>query len=82
MRRYTSLDEAFPLFMMKFACDVEIAAFLTALHIYGLSLGENEALSKAMVQTGKTTVKPLKCTSINGFVSLPPHLFSAHIGCY
>lgn len=33
--------------------DVEIAAFLTSLHIYGLSMGENEALSKAMVQTGK-----------------------------
>jgi AMP phosphorylase len=34
--------------------DVEIAAFLTALNIFGLSLGENEALSRAMVQTGKT----------------------------
>jgi AMP phosphorylase len=34
--------------------EVEIAAFLTALNIYGLSMGENEALSKAMVQTGKT----------------------------
>jgi AMP phosphorylase len=34
--------------------EVEIAAFLTALNIYGLSMGENEALSKAMVETGKT----------------------------
>ena len=34
--------------------EVEIAAFLTALKIYGLSMGENEALSRAMVQTGKT----------------------------
>jgi AMP phosphorylase len=34
--------------------EVEIAAFLTALKIYGLSMGENEALSKAMVETGKT----------------------------
>jgi AMP phosphorylase len=33
--------------------DVEIAAFITSLNIYGLSMGENEALSKAMVQTGK-----------------------------
>lgn len=33
---------------------VEIAAFLTALSIYGLSTGENEALSRAMVATGKT----------------------------
>ena len=32
----------------------EIAAFLTALSIYGLSAGENEALSRAMVATGKT----------------------------
>jgi AMP phosphorylase len=34
--------------------EVEIAAFLTALKIYGLSMGENEALSRAMVKTGKT----------------------------
>ena len=34
--------------------EIEIAAFLTALNIYGLSMGENEALSNAMVQTGKT----------------------------
>jgi len=34
--------------------EVEIAAFLTALKIYGLSMGENEALSQAMVATGKT----------------------------
>jgi AMP phosphorylase len=34
--------------------EIEIAAFLTALNIYGLSMGENEALSKAMVETGKT----------------------------
>jgi len=34
--------------------EVEIAAFLTALSIYGLSMSENEALSKAMVETGKT----------------------------
>jgi AMP phosphorylase len=34
--------------------EVEIAAFLTALKIYGLSMGENEALSRAMVETGKT----------------------------
>ncbi len=33
---------------------VEIAAFLTALSIHGLSMGENEALSRAMVATGKT----------------------------
>src|SRR5208283_5262650 len=32
----------------------EIAAFLTALNIYGLSMSENEALSRAMVATGKT----------------------------
>jgi AMP phosphorylase len=34
--------------------EVEIAAFLTALNIYGLSMGENEALSRAMVETGDT----------------------------
>jgi AMP phosphorylase len=34
--------------------EVEIAAFLTALNIYGLSIGENEVLSRAMVETGKT----------------------------
>lgn len=33
---------------------VEIAAFLTALKIYGLSTGEVEALSRAMVATGKS----------------------------
>ncbi len=33
---------------------VEIAAFLTALSIHGLSMAENEALSKAMVTSGKT----------------------------
>ncbi|MCW4023535.1 MAG: AMP phosphorylase [Candidatus Bathyarchaeota archaeon] len=33
---------------------VEIAGFLTALSIYGLSTSENEALSRAMVATGKT----------------------------
>ncbi|MGA2680575.1 MAG: AMP phosphorylase [Candidatus Bathyarchaeia archaeon] len=32
----------------------EIAAFLTALSIHGLSSSENEALSRAMVATGKT----------------------------
>lgn len=34
--------------------EVETAAFLTALEIHGLSLGENEALCRAMVETGKT----------------------------
>ena len=34
--------------------NVEIAAFLTALSIHGLSSAENEALSRAMVATGKT----------------------------
>lgn len=34
--------------------DVEIAAFLTALNIWGLNPGETEALSRAMVETGKT----------------------------
>ena len=32
----------------------EIAAFLTALNIYGLSSAETEALSRAMINTGKT----------------------------
>jgi AMP phosphorylase len=32
----------------------EVAAFLTALSIHGLSASENEALSRAMVSTGKT----------------------------
>lgn len=34
--------------------DAEIAAFITALHVRGLSLAEAEALSKAMVETGRT----------------------------
>jgi AMP phosphorylase len=34
--------------------EVEIAAFLTALNIFGLNMGESEALSRAMVETGKT----------------------------
>lgn len=34
--------------------DIEISAFLTALKIYNLSMSENEALSRAMVDTGKT----------------------------
>ena len=34
--------------------EVEIAAFLTALNIYGLSTSESEAMSRAMVKTGKT----------------------------
>jgi AMP phosphorylase len=34
--------------------EVEIAAFLTALKIYGLNPGETEALSLAMVETGQT----------------------------
>jgi AMP phosphorylase len=33
---------------------VEIAGFLTALSIHGLSTGETEALSRAMINTGKT----------------------------
>jgi AMP phosphorylase len=33
---------------------VEIAAFLTALSIHGLSTGETEGLSRAMISTGKT----------------------------
>jgi AMP phosphorylase len=33
---------------------VEIAAFLTALSIHGLGTGETEALSRAMISTGKT----------------------------
>jgi len=33
---------------------VEIAGFLTALSIHGVSMDENEALSKAMIMTGKT----------------------------
>ncbi len=34
--------------------DVEIAGFLTALKIYGLSMSEAEAMSRAMVETGKS----------------------------
>jgi AMP phosphorylase len=34
--------------------EVEIAAFLTALNVYGLNMGETEAMSRAMVETGKT----------------------------
>jgi AMP phosphorylase len=34
--------------------EVEIAAFLTAINIHGLSMSENEAMSRAMVETGKT----------------------------
>jgi AMP phosphorylase len=34
--------------------ETEIAAFLTALNIHGMSMSENEAMTQAMVQTGKT----------------------------
>ena len=34
--------------------DIEVAAFLTSLKIYGLSMSENESLSRAMVETGKS----------------------------
>ena len=34
--------------------DIEISAFLTALKVYGLSMSETEAMSRAMVETGKT----------------------------
>lgn len=34
--------------------DIELASFVTALHIHGLSMDEIEALSKAMVETGST----------------------------
>jgi AMP phosphorylase len=34
--------------------DIEISAFITALKIYGLSMGENEAMSRAMIVTGKS----------------------------
>jgi AMP phosphorylase len=34
--------------------EIEISAFLTALSIHGLSMGESEAMSRAMVETGKT----------------------------
>ncbi len=34
--------------------DIELASFVTALHIHGLSMDEIEALSKAMVNTGNT----------------------------
>ena len=34
--------------------DIELAAFVTALNIWGMSIDEAEALSRAMVSTGKT----------------------------
>jgi AMP phosphorylase len=34
--------------------DIEISGFLTALKIYGLSMSETEAMSRAMVETGKS----------------------------
>ena len=34
--------------------DVELASFVTALHIHGIGMDEIEALSKAMVETGST----------------------------
>ncbi|XES77734.1 MAG: AMP phosphorylase [Candidatus Bathyarchaeia archaeon] len=34
--------------------DIEISAFVTALKVYGLSMSETEAMSRAMVETGKT----------------------------
>ena len=33
--------------------DLELSSFITALYIYGLSMNENVALSKAMIATGK-----------------------------
>jgi len=34
--------------------DIEISAFLTALKIYGLDMSETEALSRAIIETGKS----------------------------
>ena len=34
--------------------DIELASFVTALHVYGLNMDETEALSRAMVKTGRT----------------------------
>jgi len=34
--------------------EIELAAFITALEIHGMSIEENEALSKAMIRKGKT----------------------------
>jgi AMP phosphorylase len=34
--------------------DIEIASFVTALHIHGISIDETEALTTAMVETGST----------------------------
>ena len=34
--------------------EIELAAFITALEIHGMSMEENEALSKAMIRKGKT----------------------------
>jgi AMP phosphorylase len=34
--------------------DIEVSAFVTALKVYGLSMSETEAMSRAMVETGKT----------------------------
>ncbi len=34
--------------------DIEVSAFLTALKVYGLSMAETEAMSRAMVETGET----------------------------
>jgi AMP phosphorylase len=34
--------------------DIEIAAFVTALHVYGVSMEEVEALSRTMIWSGKT----------------------------
>jgi len=36
--------------------DIELSSFLTALYIHGLSMDEIEALTKAMVRTGRTLV--------------------------
>ncbi|MCW4050699.1 MAG: AMP phosphorylase [Candidatus Bathyarchaeota archaeon] len=34
--------------------DIELASFVTALHVHGVSMEENEALSRSMIWSGKT----------------------------
>lgn len=51
---YKEIEKIIKDVVEKKLSEIEIAAFLTALHIQGISMEEAENLTKAMVKTGKT----------------------------
>lgn len=50
---YTELKEIISDVVARNLNDLELASFITALHIHGLTLNESMSMSKAMLETGK-----------------------------